>query len=123
MSELMDVINAFGTPLKLAWVGWIAWGVGQYLLVPARALDAVVTEGDRRREARGEEAGRAQAGRRAGGRSAGRGTAVHADARRRGREAESRSVGRAAACAAGADAGCRSRPLTRRLRRSIRRRP
>jgi hypothetical protein len=30
MSELMDVINAFGTPLKLAWVGWVAWGVGQY---------------------------------------------------------------------------------------------
>ena len=35
MSEVMDVLNAFGTPLKLAWVGWIAWGVGQYLLVPA----------------------------------------------------------------------------------------
>jgi hypothetical protein len=30
MSEVMDVINAFGTPLKLAWVGWMAWGVGQY---------------------------------------------------------------------------------------------
>jgi hypothetical protein len=30
MSELMDVVNAFGTPLKLAWVGWLAWGVGQY---------------------------------------------------------------------------------------------
>lgn len=30
MSEFMDVINAFGTPLKIAWVGWIAWGVGQY---------------------------------------------------------------------------------------------
>ena len=30
MSEAMDVINAFGTPLKLAWVGWVAWGVGQY---------------------------------------------------------------------------------------------
>jgi hypothetical protein len=30
MSEMMDVINAFGTPLKLAWVGWIAWGIGQY---------------------------------------------------------------------------------------------
>ena len=29
MSELMDVINAFGTPLKIAWVGWMAWGVGQ----------------------------------------------------------------------------------------------
>jgi hypothetical protein len=30
MSEVMDVINAFGTSLKLAWIGWIAWGVGQY---------------------------------------------------------------------------------------------
>jgi hypothetical protein len=30
MSEMMDVLNAFGTPLKLAWVGWLAWGVGQY---------------------------------------------------------------------------------------------
>jgi hypothetical protein len=30
MSEVMDVINAFGTPLKLAWVGWVGWGVGQY---------------------------------------------------------------------------------------------
>jgi hypothetical protein len=30
MSEVMDVLNAFATPLKLAWVGWIAWGVGQY---------------------------------------------------------------------------------------------
>jgi len=30
MSEVMDVLNALGTPLKLAWVGWIAWGVGQY---------------------------------------------------------------------------------------------
>ena len=30
MSEFMDVINAFGTPLKFAWVGWLAWGVGQY---------------------------------------------------------------------------------------------
>jgi len=30
MSEVMDVINAFSNPLKLAWVGWMAWGVGQY---------------------------------------------------------------------------------------------
>jgi hypothetical protein len=30
MSEAMDVINAFGNPLKIAWVGWVAWGVGQY---------------------------------------------------------------------------------------------
>ena len=34
MSEMMDVLNAFGNPLKLAWVAWIAWGVGQDLLVP-----------------------------------------------------------------------------------------
>jgi hypothetical protein len=30
MSEMIDVLNAFGPQLKLAWVGWIAWGVGQY---------------------------------------------------------------------------------------------
>jgi hypothetical protein len=30
MSDAIDVLNAFGTPLKLAWVGWIVWGVGQY---------------------------------------------------------------------------------------------
>jgi hypothetical protein len=30
MSEVMDVLNAFATPLKIAWLGWIAWGVGQY---------------------------------------------------------------------------------------------
>jgi hypothetical protein len=30
MSEVIDVLSAFGSPLKLAWVGWIAWGVGQY---------------------------------------------------------------------------------------------
>jgi len=30
MSEVMDVLNALGTPLKFAWVAWIAWGVGQY---------------------------------------------------------------------------------------------
>ena len=30
MSEMMDVLNAFGSQLKLAWVGWLAWGVGQY---------------------------------------------------------------------------------------------
>jgi hypothetical protein len=30
MSEVLDVINAFGTPLKVAWVVWLAWGVGQF---------------------------------------------------------------------------------------------
>src|SRR5262245_5008628 len=28
MHELLDVANAFGTPLKLAWITWLAWGVG-----------------------------------------------------------------------------------------------
>jgi hypothetical protein len=43
----MDVVNAFGTPLKLAWVGWIAWGVGQYFWfrhersMPARKVTSV----------------------------------------------------------------------------------
>jgi hypothetical protein len=30
MSEVLDVIDAFGTPLKLSWIAWLAWGVGQY---------------------------------------------------------------------------------------------
>jgi len=29
MHELLDVANAFGTPLKVAWIVWLAWGVGQ----------------------------------------------------------------------------------------------
>jgi hypothetical protein len=47
MSEVMDVLNAFGTPLKLAWVGWMAWGVGQYFWfrhersMPARKVTSV----------------------------------------------------------------------------------
>ncbi len=30
MFEVIDVLNALGTPLKLAWAVWLAWGVGQY---------------------------------------------------------------------------------------------
>jgi hypothetical protein len=47
MSEIMDVLNAFGTPLKLAWVAWLAWGVGQYFWfchersVPAKKVTSV----------------------------------------------------------------------------------
>jgi hypothetical protein len=46
MSDVIDVLNAFGTPLKLAWVGWIAWGMGQYFWfrhersVPAKRVTA-----------------------------------------------------------------------------------
>jgi hypothetical protein len=29
MAELFDVINAFSLPLKVAWVVWLVWGVGQ----------------------------------------------------------------------------------------------
>jgi hypothetical protein len=29
MAELLDILDAFTTPLKVAWVVWIAWGVGQ----------------------------------------------------------------------------------------------
>jgi len=28
MAELLDVLDAFTTPLKIAWVVWFAWGVG-----------------------------------------------------------------------------------------------
>ena len=29
ISEVLDVANAFNTELKVAWVVWLAWGVGQ----------------------------------------------------------------------------------------------
>ena len=49
MSDFLDVINAFSTPLKVAWVGWIAWGVGQYFWfryersAPAKRVTSVAT--------------------------------------------------------------------------------
>ena len=29
MGEFLDVANAFDTPLKVAWIVWLAWGIGQ----------------------------------------------------------------------------------------------
>lgn len=29
MREFLDVANAFDTPLKVAWIVWLAWGIGQ----------------------------------------------------------------------------------------------
>jgi len=29
MGEFMDVANAFAAPLKVAWIVWLAWGIGQ----------------------------------------------------------------------------------------------
>jgi len=29
MTELLDVMDAFSSPLKLAWGVWLAWGIGQ----------------------------------------------------------------------------------------------
>ena len=29
MAELLDVANALSLPLKVAWVVWLAWGIGQ----------------------------------------------------------------------------------------------
>jgi hypothetical protein len=29
MFELLDILDAFTTPLKVAWVVWLAWGIGQ----------------------------------------------------------------------------------------------
>jgi hypothetical protein len=29
MTELLDVASAFSMPLKVAWVVWVAWGIGQ----------------------------------------------------------------------------------------------
>ena len=31
MAELLDILNAFSTPLKVGWVVWAAWGIGQVL--------------------------------------------------------------------------------------------
>ena len=31
MTEWLDVLDAFSTPLKTGWVVWVAWGVGQIL--------------------------------------------------------------------------------------------
>jgi hypothetical protein len=47
MTEVIDVLNALGTPLKVAWVVWLAWGLGQYLWfrqrrsMPARKVTSV----------------------------------------------------------------------------------
>lgn len=29
MAELLDILNAFPMPLKIAWVVWLAWGIAQ----------------------------------------------------------------------------------------------
>jgi hypothetical protein len=29
MAELLDILDAFTTPLKVAWVVWLAWGIAQ----------------------------------------------------------------------------------------------
>jgi hypothetical protein len=28
MAELLDILDAFATPLKVGWVVWLAWGIG-----------------------------------------------------------------------------------------------
>jgi hypothetical protein len=44
IAELLDVANAFTTPLKVAWVVWLAWGIGQvYWYRFERARAAAVT--------------------------------------------------------------------------------
>jgi len=47
MFEVIDVLNALGTPLKIAWLVWLVWGVGQCLWfrrrrsLPARKVTSV----------------------------------------------------------------------------------
>ncbi len=47
MFEVIDVLNALGTPLKIAWLVWLVWGVGlcfwfrQRRSVPARKVTSV----------------------------------------------------------------------------------
>ena len=50
MAELLDVANAFSMPLKVAWVVWLAWGIGQvywYRFERARAAAPTVPSGAR----------------------------------------------------------------------------
>ncbi|HVQ14559.1 MAG TPA: hypothetical protein VMS40_13250 [Vicinamibacterales bacterium] len=48
MAELLDILDAFTTPLKVAWVVWLAWGIAQifwyrYERRPQAANRAAVT--------------------------------------------------------------------------------
>jgi hypothetical protein len=42
MREFMDVANAFDTPLKVAWIVWLAWGIGQLFWYKHARANAVV---------------------------------------------------------------------------------
>jgi hypothetical protein len=42
MRELLDVANAFDTPLKVAWIVWLAWGIGQLFWYKHERTSALV---------------------------------------------------------------------------------
>jgi hypothetical protein len=42
MREFLDVANAFDTPLKVAWIVWLAWGIGQLFWFKHERANALV---------------------------------------------------------------------------------
>src|SRR4030095_16580211 len=42
MREFVDVANAFDTPLKVAWIVWLAWGIGQLFWYKHERANALV---------------------------------------------------------------------------------
>jgi hypothetical protein len=41
MREFLDVANAFDTPLKMAWIVWLAWGIGQLFWYRRARVNAI----------------------------------------------------------------------------------
>ena len=41
MREFLDVANAFDTPLKVAWIVWLAWGIGQLFWYKRARMNAI----------------------------------------------------------------------------------
>jgi hypothetical protein len=41
MREILDVANAFDTPLKMAWIVWLAWGIGQLFWYKRARMNAI----------------------------------------------------------------------------------
>lgn len=52
MGELLDITNAFTTPLKVAWVVWLVWGIGQIAWYRHERVHAMTPKFPLRRAAR-----------------------------------------------------------------------
>ena len=44
MREFLDVANALDTPLKMAWIVWLAWGIGQLYWRKHERANAIARE-------------------------------------------------------------------------------